>query len=414
MYNGHTDVTELIDGMGEIIGSYYYDTFGNITEQSGDADNPFKYANYLYDDESGLYYLNARYYDPKIARFITEDTYRGEANDPLSLNLYAYCDNNPIIYDDPTGHSKAGTQESTHKDKKDIQKEIKDKQKLIKESDDPDEKKALQAEINKLEKDLKNAIEYTVRIETAKQKPVQQPKASNVANPQQDSKRTVGQKIGVAVDAVKSYGIGVSHAVVQDYTYNTVNPDPQAVIYMEATSPGAYYNGKDLGHMITTVVSVIEGAGGATGGVVFSETGVGAIAGSAVVSHATSVGITSRTNALVDDIKQQNIIYAEGESKSNPNSARQAAVRDAWKQEQQLVKETGQGTRPWTKAEKKELLETGKVKGYEGHHINNVNNNPDLARNPDNIKFVKGRAEHLEEHSGNFRNPTSGDLINRK
>ena len=44
-------------------------------------------------------------YDPKIARFLQEDTYRGKANDPLSLNLYTYCVNNPLIYHDPTGHS---------------------------------------------------------------------------------------------------------------------------------------------------------------------------------------------------------------------------------------------------------------------------------------------------------------------
>ena len=62
------------------------------------------YAGYQYDAETGLYYLNARYYDSKIARFLTEDTYTGDPNDPLSLNLYSYCYNNPIIYIDPTGH----------------------------------------------------------------------------------------------------------------------------------------------------------------------------------------------------------------------------------------------------------------------------------------------------------------------
>lgn len=123
MYNGHADVTELIDGTGEIIGSYYYDAFGNITEQSGDADNPFKYANYLYDDESGLYYLNARYYDPKIARFITEDSYTGNIKDPLSLNLYTYCHNEPVMYDDPTGHYDA----SKESGKKEKEKELLDK-----------------------------------------------------------------------------------------------------------------------------------------------------------------------------------------------------------------------------------------------------------------------------------------------
>ena len=53
-----------------------------------------------------IYYLNARYYDSVTARFISEDTYTGEKNDPLTLNLYTYCSNNSITYDDPSGHKK--------------------------------------------------------------------------------------------------------------------------------------------------------------------------------------------------------------------------------------------------------------------------------------------------------------------
>jgi len=93
---------------GEIRGTYYYDAFGNIIETSGNTDNPIRYAGYMYDEETGLYYLNARYYDPKIARFLSEDTYRGTPDDPLSLNLYIYCSNNPIKYYDPTGHWQKG------------------------------------------------------------------------------------------------------------------------------------------------------------------------------------------------------------------------------------------------------------------------------------------------------------------
>lgn len=48
--------------------------------------------------------LSARYYDPITARFITEDTYTGQPNDPLSLNLYSYCKNEPIMYTTPSGH----------------------------------------------------------------------------------------------------------------------------------------------------------------------------------------------------------------------------------------------------------------------------------------------------------------------
>ncbi len=104
MYNGHADVTALINAEGEILSSYYYDAFGNILESIGNIDNPYRYAGYQYDEETGTYYCMARMYDPYIARFLSEDTYTGDVNDPLSLNLYTYCANNPITYYDPTGH----------------------------------------------------------------------------------------------------------------------------------------------------------------------------------------------------------------------------------------------------------------------------------------------------------------------
>jgi RHS repeat-associated protein len=94
-------------------------------------------------------------------------------------------------------------------------------------------------------------------------------------------------------------------------------------------------------------------------------------------------------------------------------NARRRAVAQAWRQEQELVRRTGRGTREWSAAEKDELLRTGKVKGYEGHHINNVEDHPNLAGDPDNIEFVLGRAEHLDRHGGHFRNPSSGPTMNR-
>ena len=108
MYNGHGDVTALVGENGAIQATYYYDAFGNITEQTGDVNNNITYAGYQYDKETDLYYLNARYYDSKTARFLSEDTYTGNTNDPLSLNLYTYCLNNPITYTDPTGHHASG------------------------------------------------------------------------------------------------------------------------------------------------------------------------------------------------------------------------------------------------------------------------------------------------------------------
>jgi hypothetical protein len=117
-------------------------------------------------------------------------------------------------------------------------------------------------------------------------------------------------------------------------------------------------------------------------------------------------GYVHNTNGWIDEFG------LAGCSPSIQNQRRKA-VKKAWKQEQDLVNKTGRGTRNWTKPELQELKTTGKVKGYEGHHINNVANNPKLAGNPDNIKFVKGRKEHLDEHGGSFQNSTSGPLIQR-
>ena len=110
MYNGHADVTALLTADGTIVASYYYDAFGTAIEKNENKgiNNPYRYAGYVFDNATNLYYLNARYYDSKIARFMSEDTYTGEDSDPLSLNLYTYCVNNPIIYTDPTGHWLAG------------------------------------------------------------------------------------------------------------------------------------------------------------------------------------------------------------------------------------------------------------------------------------------------------------------
>ena len=104
LYNGHADVTALITREGTIAATYYYDAFGNIQESTGNVDNSILYAGYQYDEETGLYYINARMYDPVTARFLQMDTFRGDPKDPLSLNLYTYCANNPIKYIDPSGH----------------------------------------------------------------------------------------------------------------------------------------------------------------------------------------------------------------------------------------------------------------------------------------------------------------------
>ena len=93
------------DGAGEM--SYVYDDFGETKINGSSAfQNEICYTGGIYDETTGLYYLNARYYDPENGRFLTEDTYRGELNEPDTLHLYVYCKNNPINYVDPSGHWK--------------------------------------------------------------------------------------------------------------------------------------------------------------------------------------------------------------------------------------------------------------------------------------------------------------------
>ena len=103
LFNGHGDVVQLTNSSGNVIKTYDYDAFGNEKNLDANDGNPFRYCGEYFDKETGTYYLRARYYNPVIGRFITEDSYLGKDSDPLSLNLYVYCGNNPIIYIDPTG-----------------------------------------------------------------------------------------------------------------------------------------------------------------------------------------------------------------------------------------------------------------------------------------------------------------------
>ena len=100
-FNPHGDVTAVINmTTGQAVESYSYDPYGNVTTTThvtGGIDNPFLYCGEYYDEESGLYYLRARYYDPEIGRFLTEDPVHD------GINWYVYCGNNPVNFIDPSG-----------------------------------------------------------------------------------------------------------------------------------------------------------------------------------------------------------------------------------------------------------------------------------------------------------------------
>ncbi|WP_457589909.1 RHS repeat domain-containing protein [Geobacillus subterraneus] len=104
--NGHGDVVALTDASGNVVAQYEYDAWGNILSKTGAlaTANPYRYAGYYYDGETGLYYLMARYYEANMGRFLTRDTFHGVENEPQSLNQYVYTKNNPVMYVDPSGY----------------------------------------------------------------------------------------------------------------------------------------------------------------------------------------------------------------------------------------------------------------------------------------------------------------------
>ena len=103
----------LIDSSGNVVVEYKYDAWGNHEATVADETyvalaeiNPFRYRGYYFDEETGLYFLQTRYYDPVVGRFISRDSI--EYADPetiCGLNLYAYCGNNPVMFTDLWGTS---------------------------------------------------------------------------------------------------------------------------------------------------------------------------------------------------------------------------------------------------------------------------------------------------------------------
>jgi RHS repeat-associated protein len=115
-------VISIVDEHMEVVCTYTYDAWGKvmaITSMTDDeqpdeekvdigAINPIRYRGYYYDTESGLYYLQSRYYDPETGRFINADDtdYLGASGTVLGYNLFAYCENNPVFYVDHTGYER--------------------------------------------------------------------------------------------------------------------------------------------------------------------------------------------------------------------------------------------------------------------------------------------------------------------
>ena len=107
--NAQGDVVSLYNYEGGFVASYEYDAWGNCTIVSDNSStgiatlNPFRYRGYYFDSDLGLYYLQSRYYDAEIGRFINADGYITTGQGVMSYNMYSYCSNNPVMYSDDNG-----------------------------------------------------------------------------------------------------------------------------------------------------------------------------------------------------------------------------------------------------------------------------------------------------------------------
>ena len=106
--DGQGNIIKLIDGNGATVVSYSYDPWGACTTSGTMAStlgtlNPFRYHGYVYDEETGWYYLSSRYYNPEVGRYLSADTLSSTGQGVLGYNMYAYCLNNPTTNYDPSG-----------------------------------------------------------------------------------------------------------------------------------------------------------------------------------------------------------------------------------------------------------------------------------------------------------------------
>jgi len=452
VHNGHGDVIGLTNSAGNFINTYTYDIWGNPQTTEETVPNPFRYSGEYWDETTGLQYLRARWYDPSMGRFINEDSYEGDISNPLTLNLYTYVHNNPLIFIDPSGHAAACTSESSC---------IAYYQSLtpISASDGLDylmnqhvqEQLLMNLEVMSGSSDLAYLDYMEAQNDILRNNPCSYIVDGCTAGAAAFS----GMDDGFFILSYTANGTTTRYALDSEigmqscncFTAGTTVLTEDGEVPIEQIQVGDKVLAKDEEtgdtafkevewlfqrevdatynlHIGDTVISttdehpfwIVD-----KGWVKAADLEAGYIL---VDTHGNEVRIddieivhekTVVYNFMVKDYHTYFVsnlgIWTHNACKLA--SARRTAVRQAWKQEKALVEETGAGSRRWTEAEKQQLLQNGKVQGYYGHHINSVKGHPNMAGDPNNIEFVTFR-EHLARHQGNFRNITKGILIFRK
>ena len=410
-------------------------------DNDSEADCPHaqsvRYRGYYYDTDTGLYYLQSRYYNPKWGRFLNADGYVSTGTGLLGYNMYAYCDNNPVMGYDPTGEWNWGTFLSGAN--------------LIMVG-----AMAMATAATILSCGAAAPLMVVVAAATA------------VAG-----SATVVNGIAEVVEA------GTDYNFVRDGTfggdeeaYNTYKAVTQTVAEIGTTICGAYNvaNGGNICFVAGTLVLTAIGHEAIekieAGDWVWAtdpETGETelkqvvqtfrnetkelvhiTVNGEEIVctpTHPFYVPQKGWTEAIqlragdrlqllngeyivVEQVQHEllespettynfevedfHTYYVGEEPVLVHNSCRGNAVKKAWKAEAENVKNGGTGiTRLWSPDEQAQLLSKGKVSGYVGHHMKSVSGYPDLAGNANNIQFLTW-AEHFRAHSFNWRTVTHG------
>lgn len=424
------DVVKIITASGTVVANYSYNAWGKLLSSSGTmaSVNPIRYRGYYFDAESGFYYLQSRYYDPKICRFISADdpSLLGADGEFISYNLFAYCLNNPINRTDDSGSlsnlakiaigvgvialcaavtvATAGTGTV-----------------LACMAAGALQGAVTGAAVGAATGAAAGAI--THRITTGSWEGAGQAASDGAA-----SGFMSGAITGALTGALTSPYCFVAGTLVQtdDGTKPIEEIEAGDCVWAWDEETGevalkpvleTYVNKTDqLVHVFVNAEEIVSTPGHPFYSPVKGWTdAVHLRAGDILVLvNGEYVVVEKVQHELLEapihvynfNVEGFHTYYVSNTGVLVHNSCRGNAVRKAWKNEYNNVKSGGNGlTRSWSPAERAELIKTGKVHGYQGHHIKSVKGFPGLAGDPTNIQFLT-RAEHLQAHSGNWRNIT--------
>lgn len=324
----------------------------------------------------------------------------------LNLNYYTYCENNPVVYDDPTGYHIATDKDDNNLNQDGV------------------------VEFN--QSDSLEQMSKVGKVNYAK-KPYKAPSVKEIINEDDNSNKVVRKKDVKALEedyftdwnqegatyGFESSGASFINSITQSQ-YNSIYK-PESIIpeiKVEHKMP-LTKSSKDK-----FMTGTISGNALFQGSMIYAGDGFDEFLSrpDEYVLGLDKVAEIEKVDGYIDLSGYDEVEAEAGGKTYNVNgkilsekefaALRQKTVNKAWRQEKELITKTGRGTKDWTPEEIQELMSNGKVKGYECHHMKSAEAYPDFAGDSNNIQFLKGRNmsvnEHLDAHGGSYRNPTNG------